>query len=95
MTAEQIAEGEKRAASFVPTGRVIVAKPLAPLKLQGIIGAGKKAMAIINGKNFMIGDEEMIKADDELLKVKCLTITNCIVTISVAGEAQPRTLQLK
>jgi hypothetical protein len=95
MTAEQIAEGEKRAALFVPTGRVIVAKPLAPLKLQGIIGAGKKAMAIINGKNFMVGDEETIKADDGLLKVKCLSITNGIVTISVAGEAQPRTLQLK
>lgn len=92
MTAEQVAEGKKRAGAFVAT------KPsssVPPLKLQGIAGSGKKAIAIINGKNLMVGDQETIKVDDELLKVKCLSITNGVVTLSVAGETELRVFHIK
>lgn len=92
MTPEQIAESKKRAAAFVAGAPV---RSVPPLKLQGIVGTGKKAMAIINGKNLMAGDQESIKVENELLKVKCLSITNGSVTLSVMGETQARVLHLK
>ncbi len=91
MTQEEITEAGKRVAAFVPAAPV---KVLPVLKLQGMMGSGDKATALINGKSLRSGEEVGIKVDEDILKVKCLKVENRSVTIMVQGESKARVLRL-
>jgi len=65
------------------------------LKLKGVIFGGEKALATINGRTMAEGESADIALKTGNLVIKCIQIQNDSVLILIAGENEPRRLQLK
>lgn len=89
MNADQIAEAKRRVAEFRPTSssKTELPKPAwtSKIKLQGISGTEQHRFAVINGKTFEKGDEEIIKINGEGVKIHCVDIKADSATISMDG----------
>jgi hypothetical protein len=55
-------------------------KPEVSLTLQGVIG---RKIAIINGKNFMVGDEALVVTPSGRIRIRCESIEAESVTVTV------------
>jgi len=99
MSSEQIAEGQKRADSFV-VGQPPSPEPrnlaiLSELILKGITGPEKKRVALINNKSFAVGDEATLKLNGESVKVRCVEIGDKSAVVSLPGIADRFELSLR
>jgi hypothetical protein len=98
MNAEQIAEGRKRVAEFVPhrPAKSELPEPawVKQIKLNGISGTSARRLAIINNETFQIGDQSVIKAGQQKANVRCLEIRDSSVIISIEGIEGKRELRL-
>ena len=61
-------------------------QPKVELILQGIISGTAQPLAMINGKNFAVGDELTVRAASGSIKVKCLEIRENSVVVQFQGE---------
>jgi hypothetical protein len=98
MTQAQIAEGQKRAAAFVPhvaTGNEMPEPAfLRQLKLIGISGQSSQRLAMINNKALAEGESASLKLGAETRIVRCVQIKEKSVVVSVGGIKGDRELHL-
>lgn len=70
--------GPKLWVNYAPSSNPIKAgeKPIGPpvLQLKGILGEGKRRLAMISGKSFMVGEQGNVKLGDEKVEIRCLEI---------------------
>jgi hypothetical protein len=88
MTSTQIAEAQRRAEAFQPTPEgVPLPEPacFSQLVLKGITGPKSRRLALINKQTFLVGDEQDVKLDGKVYKVRCLEIRDRSVLVSVLG----------
>ena len=87
MSSEQIAEGQRRMASFRVSRdkEVQLPKPSPQIVLKGIAGFKNHRQAIINGRAFGVGDEQEVVAGGRAVKVRCVEIREKSVLITVDG----------
>ncbi|HOW80857.1 MAG TPA: hypothetical protein PK406_15555, partial [Verrucomicrobiota bacterium] len=87
MTQEQIQEGERRAKAFVPHKTTVDELPepafVKQIKLNGIMGTGNNRLAMINGKSLGVGEQGSIKVADRSLNIRCVSIQDTAVKITV------------
>jgi len=67
---------------------------LTKIKLQGISGSDSRRLAIINGKTFAVGDEVKIKAATNTVTIRCVSIGDTSVTVTMDGIDGERELRL-
>jgi hypothetical protein len=98
MNADQIAEGHKRVAAFVPHQPQQSELPepawVKKIKLNGISGTPAKRFATIGKQTFEKGEKRTVKIDGQPVIIQCLEITDSSATISIEGVEGPRTLSL-
>jgi hypothetical protein len=94
MSQEQIAEGQKRVASFTPRQLTDLDLLDAALRLAGISGPPDRRFAIINGKTFQAGEEGEVKAGTQVFRIKIHEIRERSAIISLAGQPGTRELHL-
>ena len=98
MNADQIAEGHKRVAAFVPHQPQQSELPepawVKKIKLNGISGTPAKRLASIWNQTFEKGEKRTVKIDGQPVIIQCLEITDSSATISIEGVEGPRTLSL-
>jgi hypothetical protein len=71
------------AAPFVPGPR-----PLPPgLKFSGMMSFGRDQLAVINGEEFEVGDQKIIKLKDRSVLVHCVAVKDLEVTVEVDGKS--------
>jgi TPR repeat protein len=92
MTSDQIAEGQRRAASFRVSRESSTRPP--QITLQGIAGFKDHRQAIINGRTFGVGDENEIEVNGKPVKVRCIEIRDDSVLLQIDQEPQPREFTL-
>jgi hypothetical protein len=69
-------------------------KWLSQIKLQGISGSDSQRLAIINGKTFAAGDAVKIKAGTNIVTIRCVSIGDTSVTVTMVGIEGERELRL-
>src|SRR5206468_2564728 len=92
LTPEEIAEGQKRADSFV-VGKAPSDEPrkqaiLSELTLKGLAGPEQNRVALVNNHQFAVGDEATLELNGESVKVRSLEIRERSVVLSVNGVAE-------
>jgi hypothetical protein len=94
MTQEQIAEGEKRDAVFVPRrfteAELIQETPkigLSDLKLNGIVTSRGRRLALISGQTFAPGEEGTVRIEDQTIRIRCIEISENSVLVALPGTA--------
>lgn len=90
---EQIAEGERRANTFLaanPSTGKTSGKPVddGQLVLKAISTANNHSFAIINGQTFEPGDERMVKTKSKQIRVRCIEIRAKSVLVDMEGSGQ-------
>jgi TPR repeat protein len=68
---------------------------LVPLILQGISGSENNRLAIINNTILAENETTAFKVNGQIIKIKCLKISDDRVLIQVEGEDEPRWLRQK
>jgi hypothetical protein len=96
LTPEQIAEGQKRADSFVP-GKPQVEPPslLEKIVLQSISGPATGRLAVINNTTFVDGGTAEVKVGAKSVKVFCVEVREKSVVVRIEGLEGQREIQLK
>lgn len=95
-----------KTATFTPeeslrpaAGYALVQQQQAPvpatLHLTGLIVAGQRRLATINGRSFEAGKERLVPVGDKHVRVRCLEIRDDGVVIRVEGSATSQTLALE
>jgi len=69
-------------------------KWLNQVKLQGISGSDSRRLAIINGKTLAAGDTVKIKAATNAVTIRCVSIGDTSVTVTMVGIEGERELHL-
>ena len=71
--------------------------PATELTLKGIGGSKTRPVAIINNRTFAVGESAEMRVKGEVVKVRCIEITERVVKITVNGVAKdlPVTESLK
>lgn len=88
MTHDQIQKGEERARNWkarLPTNIV----------LKGILTAGNRRLAIVNGITLEKGGETKIKIGQRFVSVRCLEIKEKSVVLSIEVLTQPKEISLE
>jgi hypothetical protein len=67
----------------------------ADLVLKGIVGTRDHRMAVINSTILEAGESGSVRVAGGRVKVKCMEIGEDSAVIQVAGEIQPKRLELK
>ena len=80
--------------SATPKVRMPDPKWLSRVKLQGISGSDPRRLAIINGKTFAVGDAGKIKAATNTVMIRCVSIGDTSVTVTMDGIQGERELRL-
>jgi TPR repeat protein len=98
MTQEQIEEGRRRVAAFVPhlATKSELPEPawVKQIKLQGISGTGERRLAIISGQTFQKGDARSVKAGERNVKIRCVEVRQASVLVAIEGLEGERELNL-
>jgi hypothetical protein len=98
MNADQIMEGRKCVAAFVPhkPQKSELPEPawVQKIKLGGISGTPDHRLALINNKTFEKGDQSTVKIGETLVMVHCLEILESSVVISIEGLDGTRELKM-
>jgi hypothetical protein len=98
MNADQIAEGHKRVAAFVPHKPQQSELPepawVKKIKLNGISGTPAKRLASIWNQTFEKGEKRTVKINGQPVIIQCLEITDSSATVSIEGIEGTRTLSL-
>jgi hypothetical protein len=87
--------------SSVDPNALFASMPSAPrsnptnLVLKGLSGSANRRFAMINDGTFMLQEKAKVRLGDSNVTITCLQIGKDSVVVQVAGEPQPRTLQLK
>lgn len=61
---------------------------VAGLALKGISGGAGKSLAIINNRTFEVGEEALLRAANQIYKVRCVEIRDKSVIINVNGQTK-------
>jgi len=77
-----------------PKVRMPDPKWLSQVKLQGISGSDSRRLAIINGKTLAAGDVVKIKAATNAVTIRCVSIGDTSVTVTMVGIEGERELHL-
>jgi hypothetical protein len=64
------------------------------LKLKGISGTGEGRMALINNTTLRTGESGLVRAGDQRLQVRCLSIRDNSVLVAIGEDGTPRELRL-
>jgi hypothetical protein len=98
LTQAQIAAGDKLIAAFVPNSGQTVALPepayVRQVRLTGLSGALPHRLAIINGKTLGTGESATLKLDGRAVVIRCVSIGEDVVTITIDGLSGSRELHL-
>ena len=98
LTADQIAEGQRRVADFLARAPDSQTAPepasLGQLTLKGIMGPPGKRLAIITNRTFAAGEEAEIKVGGQSVRVRCLEIKEASVVVGVSGYSGSREIFL-
>jgi hypothetical protein len=95
MTAVQIADGDRRVASFRPgAGRGSPAVDPA-LRLRGVVGSGKKRLALINGKTLSQGEGATLDLPGGRTTIRCVRIGQDWAEVIVGKSGRVQRLELE
>lgn len=98
MTADQIAEAQRRVAAFVPhqVQKSDLQEPswVQKIKVGSISGTPDRRFALINNKTFAKGDQATVKVGDKRVTIHCVEIRESSVMVSIEGIDGTRELKM-
>ena len=99
MSQAQIAEGNRRAATFAPNSGEDVTMPepvyVREIKLAGLGGVAPRRFAIINGKTLAPGESATVKVAAREVAVRCVSIGERSAVVAIGDIPGTRELVLK
>ena len=99
MTADQVADGQRLftaalPARLEPSSPAIIAGP-GLFTLKGLFFRKAGSLAVINDQTFESGEEQLVKAGDQKVRVRCVEIRSRSVLIAVNGSSERIELALR
>ena len=96
MTAEEVADGQRRVSAIVPPKPAAAPPAATPsqLCLKGITFTKSHSLASINDQTFEPGEEQMVKAGEQKIRIRCEEIRRGSVLVAISGSTEKIELRL-